>query len=123
LILLDDESDPVKTVSKMETLYEMNKVTSYLGTFGSPLHAAAAAVAEKNKTPYLGVGFSLNAIHEKGYKYLFSPFAKTPYSIKTLFEMLKTLPADKKPTKIAIFPFSGRLGNRAGRTDPQVGSP
>jgi branched-chain amino acid transport system substrate-binding protein len=94
----------------METLYEMNKVTSYLGTFGSPLHAAAAAVAEKNKTPYLGVGFSLYAIHERGYKYLFSPFAKTPYSIKTLFEMLGTLPAKERPTKIAIFRLADDWG-------------
>ncbi len=103
LILLDDESDPVKTVSKMETLYEVNKVISYLGGFGSALHAASAAVAEKNKTPYLGVGFSLYAIHEKGYKYLFSPFAKTPNSIGTLFKMLETLPPTERPTKIAIF--------------------
>lgn len=110
LILLDDESDPVKTVSKMETLYESNKVTSYLGTFGSPLHAAAVAVAEKNKTPYLGIGFSLYAIHTMGYKYLFSPFSKNPYSIKTLFEMLATLPAKERPTKIAIF----RLGDDSG---------
>ncbi len=110
LILLDDESDPVKTVSKMETLHEANQVTSYLGTFGSPLHAAAAAVAEKNKTPYLGVGFSLYAIHEGGYKYLFSPFAKTPYSIKTLFKMLETLPPNERPTKVAIFRLADDWG-------------
>jgi len=103
LKMLDDESDPVKTVSKLETLNDMHKVTSYLGGFGSALHAAAAAVAEKNRVPYLGVAFSLYAIHEKGYKYLFSPFSKTPYSIKTLFEMLNTVPASERPTKIAIF--------------------
>ncbi len=110
LIILDDESDPVKTVSKMETLYEVNKVISYLGGFGSALHAASAAVAEKNKTPYLGIGFSLYAIHERGYKYLFSPFAKTPNSIKTLFKMLETLPAEERPTKIAIFRLADDWG-------------
>jgi branched-chain amino acid transport system substrate-binding protein len=103
LVILDDESDPVKTVSKMETLFEVNKVISYLGGFGSALHAASAAVAEKNKTPYLGIGFSLYAIHEKGYRYLFSPFSKTPNSIRTLFKLLETLPPEERPTKIAIF--------------------
>jgi len=103
LIILDDESDPTKTVSKMDTLYKLHEVTAYLGGFGSALLAAAAAIAEKNNVPYLGVAFSLHAVHQKGYKYLFSPFSKTPYSMKTLFEMLDTLPPAEKPTKIAIF--------------------
>ena len=74
LVMLDDESDPVKTVSKMEALNEMHKVPVYLGGFGSSLHAAAAGVAEKNKTPYIGVAFTLYSIHQQGYKYLFSPY-------------------------------------------------
>jgi branched-chain amino acid transport system substrate-binding protein len=103
LMILDDESDPVKTISKMETLYDMYKVTAYLGGFGSALHAAAAGIAEKNKVPYLGVAFTLYSIHQQGYKYLFSPYPKTPNSIRTLFEMLETLPPKEKPTKVAIF--------------------
>ncbi len=103
LIILDDESDPVKTVSKMETLNESDKVLAYLGGFGSSLHAAAAGVAEKNKIPYLGVAFTLYSIHQQGYKYLFSPYPKTPNSVKTLFEMLDTLPPTERPTKMAIF--------------------
>jgi branched-chain amino acid transport system substrate-binding protein len=103
LIVLDDESDPVKTVSKMETLNDTDHVIAYLGGFGSSLHAAAAGVAEKNKIPYLGVAFTLYSIHQQGYKYLFSPYPKTPNSIKTLFEMLDTVPADQRPTKMAIF--------------------
>jgi ABC-type branched-subunit amino acid transport system substrate-binding protein len=67
LIMLDDESDPVKTTSKMETLNEMHKVPAYLGGFGSSLHAAAAGVAEKNKIPYVGVAFTLYSIHQQGY--------------------------------------------------------
>src|SRR5437660_1127940 len=51
LTLLDDESDASKTVQRMETLYNDNKIVTYLGGFGSDLHAAAAAIAEKNKTP------------------------------------------------------------------------
>lgn len=103
LIILDDESDPMKTISKMGTLYETDKVNAYLGGFGSALHAAAAAIAEKNRVPYLGIAFTLYSIHQQGYKYLFSPYPKTPNSIRTLFEMLDTLPSKKRPTKIAIF--------------------
>ncbi len=101
LTLLDDASDPNNTVQRMETLYSDNKVLAYLGGFGSDLHAAAAAVAEKNKTPYLGVAFALYSIHQKGFQYLFSPFIKSPGISQSLFQMIDTL--NPKPTKYAIF--------------------
>ena len=82
LTILDDESDPIKTVSNLEDLNNQD-VVAYLGGFGSDLHAAAAAVAEKNAVPYLGVAFALWDIHEQGYKYLFSPFPKSPDLAKT----------------------------------------
>src|SRR5256712_13974262 len=77
LVLLDDESDAAKTVSRLETLAAQG-VVAYLGGFGSDLHAAAASVAEKNRTPYLGVAFALHKIHQQGFRYLFSPFWKSP---------------------------------------------
>ncbi len=101
LTILDDESDPVKTVQRLETLYNDNKVSVYLGGFGSDLHAAAAAIAEKNKTPYLGVAFALYSVHQQGFKYLFSPFPKSPSISVALFQMIDTL--NPKPTKYAIF--------------------
>src|ERR1700751_1432480 len=76
LILLDDESDATKTVSRLETLAAQG-VVAYLGGFGSDLHAAAAAVAEKNHIAYLGVAFALNKVHQQGFQYLFSPFWKS----------------------------------------------
>ncbi|MFQ6016000.1 MAG: amino acid ABC transporter substrate-binding protein [Anaerolineae bacterium] len=103
LNLLDDESDPTKTVSRLETLYAEN-VVAYLGGFGSDLHAAAAAIAEKNKVPYIGVAFALWKIHQQGYKYLFSPFWKSPDLGKGVYEFLNELiPEGERPTKVAIF--------------------
>ena len=78
LITLDDESDPTKTVQQLETLNSNDQVVAYLGGFGSDLHAAAAGIAEKNKVPYLGVAFALQKVHDQGFKYLFSPFPKSP---------------------------------------------
>ena len=78
LIVLDDESDATKTVQNLETQYSENDVVAYLGGFGSDLHAAAAGIAEKNKVPYLGVAFALYGVHQQGFKYLFSPFPKSP---------------------------------------------
>lgn len=100
LELLDDASDPNQTVQRLETLYSSN-VLAYLGGFGSDLHAAAAPIAEKNKTPYVGVAFALYNIHQKGYKYLFSPFVKSPGIAKASFDLMDA--QTPKPAKIAIF--------------------
>jgi branched-chain amino acid transport system substrate-binding protein len=101
LVLLDDESDPTKTVSNLEEL-NSDGVVAYLGGFGSDLHAAAAAVAEVNQVPYLGVAFALWDIHQQGYKYLFSPFPKSPDLATATFELLNEIPEAVRPTNIGI---------------------
>ena len=101
LVELDDESDPTKTVQNLETLYSSDNVVAYLGGFGSDLHAAAAGIAEKNKVPYLGVAFALYSVHQQGFKYLFSPFPKSPALAKSTFDMFDSF--NPKPTNIAIF--------------------
>src|SRR5688572_4207296 len=101
LKILDDESDATKTVQRVESLYSGDNVLAQLGGAGSDLHAAAAAVADKNKTPYLGVAFALLTVHQKGLKYLFSPFPKSPALSKALYDMMDTL--NPKPTRVAIF--------------------
>lgn len=104
MTLLDDESDPNKLVTLLESLNSEQKVVAYLGGFGSGQHAAAAAIAEKNKIPYLGVAFALYAPHAQGFKYLFSPFPKSQDMASDIFTMLNTyLPADERPTRVAIF--------------------
>src|SRR5690349_16464798 len=100
LTILDDASDPKNTVQNLETLNSQN-VVAYLGGFGSDLHAAAAAIAEKNKVPYLGVAFALWKVHQQGFKYLFSPFPKSPSLVTAAFDMIDTL--SPKPTKVGIF--------------------
>ena len=98
--ILDDASDANQTAQRMETLNNSG-ILAYFGGFGSDLHAAAAAVAEKNKTPYVGVAFALYSIHQQGYRYLFSPFPKSPLLTKAIFDLMDTL--NPKPARVAIF--------------------
>src|SRR6185503_5139415 len=102
LVLLDDESDATKTVARLETLASQG-VAGYLGGFGSDLHAAAASVAEKNRIPYLGIAFALNKIHQQGFKYLFSPFWKSPDIGRHTQGLLSLIPASDRPKTVAIF--------------------
>lgn len=114
LILLDDESDPNKTVSNMEELAGED-IVAYLGGFGSPVHAAGTAVAEKNQIPYLGVATALQALHEQGYQYYFSPFPKSPDIAVSVYEMLDGLVAEgERPTRVGIFQESTDWGEELG---------
>lgn len=101
LSILDDTSDPTKTVSSLEDLNSQG-VVAYLGGFGSDLHAAAAAIAEKNKIPYIGVAFAYWGIHQQGYKYLFSPFPKSPDLVISTYDLLKSIPEDQRPKNLGI---------------------
>jgi ABC-type branched-subunit amino acid transport system substrate-binding protein len=115
LTYYDDESDPTKAVSRLETLYSDQNVTAYLGGAGSSMHAAASAIAEKNQVPYCGIAFALYQIHQQGYNYLFSPFPKSPQQAKDTFEILNAaIPEGERPTKVAIFSYSDDWGKEIG---------
>ncbi len=115
LTIFDDESDPTKAVTKMETLYSDNKVVAYLGGASSDMHVATTAIAEKNKVPYLGIAFALQSIHQKGYKYVFSPFPKSPQQTSDTFKILNQLiPDGQRPLKVAIFAEKSDWGAEEG---------
>jgi branched-chain amino acid transport system substrate-binding protein len=115
LTFYDDESDPTKAVSKLESLYADQNVSVYLGGAGSDMHAATAAIAEKNGVPYCGVAFALWQIHQQGYRYLFSPFPKSPDQAKDVFEILNAnIPEGERPTKVAIFSETTDWGKELG---------
>jgi branched-chain amino acid transport system substrate-binding protein len=114
LILQDDESDATKTVARLESLAS-NQVVAYLGGFGSDLHAAASSVAEKNKISYLGVAFALHKVHEQGFKYLFSPFVKSPDLAREIYVFLNaSLPAAQRPRRVAVFKEKTDWGDEIG---------
>lgn len=115
LTIFDDESNPTKAVTNMESLYSNQKVTAYLGGAASDMHAATVPVAEKNKVPYLGISFALWKIHQQGYKYLFSPFIKSPDQATGVYEFLKALPADQRPKKVAILQENTDWGIEEGK--------
>ena len=103
LMVLDDESDATKTVARLET-HAAQGVLAYFGGVGSDLHAAGATIAEKNRIPYLGVGFALESIHKQGYRYLFSPFWKSPQIARETYRLLNgSLPDNQRPKKVALF--------------------
>lgn len=126
LTYYDDASDPAKAASNLEALFSEQNVVAYLGGAGSDLHAATAAIAEKNQIPYCGVAFALWQIHQQGYNYLFSPFPKSPNQASDVFIFLnEALPEGERPTKVAIFLEDTNWGKEMGslweRNAPKYG--
>jgi branched-chain amino acid transport system substrate-binding protein len=111
----DDTSDPTKAVTNLENVFSQQNVVAYLGGAASGMHAATTAISEKNKVPYLGVSFAWWNIHQRGYKYLFSPFPKSPDQARDVFKALNELiPADQRPKNVAIFQEKTDWGNELG---------
>jgi branched-chain amino acid transport system substrate-binding protein len=114
LSVVDDESDPTKTVTRVEALAGDGSV-ALLGGFASDMHAAAVPVAEKDKIPYCGVAFALHAIHERGFRYLFSPFPKSPDLGAETYRMLNaSIAATDRPHRVAIFQERTDWGREMG---------
>jgi branched-chain amino acid transport system substrate-binding protein len=121
LIIEDDESASTKCVARLEKMHSIDKVVAYLGPYGSTLCAAAAGIAEKNKVPILAVSFSLLAPHQQGYKYLFSPFAKTDSGLEAIFATVDTIPKAQRPSTVAIFAEKTDWGEELLRLTPDIG--
>lgn len=100
IIVQDTESSPTKAVSMMEWLYTSKKVVAYGGE-GNIVNGQG--VAEKNKIPAFAIASPHLTPHERGLRYWFSPFAKSPDAARAICDILDTIPAEKRPKTVAIF--------------------
>ncbi|MBN1103053.1 MAG: amino acid ABC transporter substrate-binding protein [Deltaproteobacteria bacterium] len=114
LILLDDESDTTKTVSRMEKLYSVDKVLTYLGGFGSGMNVAQLATAEKNKVPWVAVTLAVDAPLKQGYKYTFRAWDNGAMDTESMIGVIESIPKDKRPTKLAYWELKDDWGIETG---------
>jgi branched-chain amino acid transport system substrate-binding protein len=95
-------------------------VVVYTGSYSSETNAPAAGIAEKNKIPLVAGSFSSLSPHLQGYQYLFSPFVKTDVGVKLIFDLLDALPADKRPSKIAVWAEKTDWGTELNTMVPET---
>jgi branched-chain amino acid transport system substrate-binding protein len=115
LVFLDDESNPAKTVSRMEKLYSIDKVDFFLGGFAAHLLIPQLAIAEKYRVPIVVTTIGSTAEFEKGYKYSFTPFMAEQDQVITFLDVLDSIPKNLRPTKIAFFEIQEEWGVATGR--------
>lgn len=115
LIVLDDESDPVKTTSRLDKLYSVDNVVAYLGGYSSLLNVAGLSAGEKNKVPWIGVTIAVEGPFKRGFKYIFAPFSMSSDQVKAFFDVLDSIPKNERPTKIAYFEEQSDWGLESGK--------
>jgi len=115
LILVDDESDPVKSASRLEKLYSVDEVVAYLGSFSSLLNVAGMSIAEKNKVPWVGVTIAVEAPIRKGFQYTFVTFGMSGAQTKAFVNVLDSIPDDQRPKKIVNFELQTDWGKGCGK--------
>jgi branched-chain amino acid transport system substrate-binding protein len=114
LIILDDESDSVKTTTRLDKLDSVDKVVCYLGGFSSDLNVVGMSTAEKNKVPWIGVTVAAEAPFKKGYRYIFVPFSLASDQVITFFDFLDSIPKEQRPVKLGHMELQVDWGKECG---------
>lgn len=114
LMILDDESDSVKTTTRLDKLDSVDKVVAYLGGFSSDLNVVGMATAEKNRVPWIGVTVAAEAPFKRGYRYIFVPFSQAYDQVVTFFDLLDSIPKEQRPVKLGHMELQVDWGKECG---------
>lgn len=88
LVVVDNKSDKVEAANAVKRLIERDKVSAFIGTYGSALAMAGAEVAEKAKVPGLGTSCT-NPLVTQGKDYYFRGCFIDPYQADAIAEYVK----------------------------------
>lgn len=88
LVVVDNKSDKVEAANAVKRLIERDKVSAFIGTYGSALAMAGAEVAEKAKVPGLGTSCT-NPLVTQGKEYYFRGCFIDPYQADAIAEYVK----------------------------------
>jgi branched-chain amino acid transport system substrate-binding protein len=110
IILLDSESDPVKSASRMDKLYSVDKVDVFLGGFAGALVIPQLATAEKYKTPILVTTVTSEGPFRKGYKYIFTPFMDDLDQVVAFLDVFESIPKGQRPKNFVHFATQDEQG-------------
>jgi branched-chain amino acid transport system substrate-binding protein len=91
VLVVDDQSDPVRARQIYEDLITKQKVDLVLGPYSSEITEAAANVTEQYRYPLLSSGGSADSMWQKGRRYLFGVYiTSSKYAIGMLELFVKS---------------------------------
>jgi branched-chain amino acid transport system substrate-binding protein len=110
LIIYDDKSDAKEAVGLAEKALTVDKVDLLLGGYPGTACTAVMPLAEKYKMVYVSMGGHMKSFSQ-GYTYSFgSPPLMGEWWYLGFFEWMKTVSADKRPKKAAVYTMNNPIG-------------
>ena len=115
LTIYDDESDPTKAVSKLETCSPTRKSWPTWAALAATCTLPRRPSPRRTGSPIAASLSPSGRFTRQGYKYLFSPFVKSPTQGKDVYKYLNAqIPEGQRPTKVAIFQEKTDWGKELG---------
>ena len=109
-IIYDDESDAKKAVTFAEKAITVDKVDLLFGGYPGTAARAVMPVAEKHKYVYVSMGGHMKSF-EQGYTYsIGGPPLMGEWWYEGFYQWLKTLPADQRPKRAAVYTMNNPIG-------------
>jgi len=109
-IIYDDESDAKKAVTFAEKAITVDKVDLLFGGYPGTAARAVMPVAEKHKYVYVSMGGHMKSF-EQGYTYsIGGPPLMGEWWYEGFYQWLKTVPADQRPKKAAVYTMNNPIG-------------
>jgi len=102
LVFEDDQSTPEGGAAAAEKLIKVDKVDLLLSTNITPINEAAGNVAEKYNVYYAINTSWTDFIAKDNFTWVSDMFASTSSASQGPFDVWSTMPADQRPTKIAM---------------------
>ncbi len=90
LVVYDDRSDAATSARLYERLITSDNVDLLVGTLGSAQAATSTAVAEKHKRVMINGGGAAEAIHERGFQYIFQTAARITNYVDGVEPLMKS---------------------------------
>ena len=110
LLIYDDKSDAKEAVNLAEKAITVDKVDLLLGGYPGTACTAVMPVAEKYKMVYVSMGGHMKSFSQ-GYIYSFgSPPLMGEWWYLGFIEWMKTVPADQRPKRAAVFTMNNPIG-------------
>ena len=110
LKIYDDESNAGKAVTFAEKAITVDKVDLLFGGYPGTAARAVMPVAEKHKYVYVSMGGHMKSF-QQGYTYSFGgPPLMGEWWYEGFYQWLKSLPADQRPTRAAVYTMNNPIG-------------
>lgn len=108
--IYDDESNAGKAVTLAEKAITVDKVALLFGGYPGTAARAVMPVAEQHKYVYVSMGGHMKSF-QQGYTYSFGgPPLMGEWWYEGFYQWLKTVPADRRPGRAAIYTMNNPIG-------------